>query len=188
MSERHPTRGRTRRPSKDRDTNVNSATARRQSKTAGVDKAEVCSSGITETKKRIRADTLAQAFVKFRSLEKFRSYPLKIRTYFQDVADWLPDREAYFPVTYINASFAKRLRDKAARARGWKFGNYALILLQILISNAAETGAIAVNRVRQVPKLPPPPLPASTCRRRIRPFRQPISSPVNPLKKENSSA
>ena len=188
MSERHPTRDRTRRPSKDRDTNVNSATARRQSKTAGVDKPEVCSPGITGTKKRIRADTLAQAFVKFRSLEKFRSCPLKTRTYFQNVADWLPDREAYFPVTCVNALFAKRLRDKAARARGWKFGNYALVLVQILIAEAIETNTIAVNRVRQVPKLLPPRSVLTTDRRRIEAVRNRVAAIRESLKIEKSTS
>jgi hypothetical protein len=62
------------------------------------------------------------------------------------------------------------LRDKAARERGWKFGNYALLMLQSIIKAAVEAGALSTNRVKQVPKILPP-RQQSNHRRAIRSIR-----------------
>lgn len=132
------------------------------------------------------SQTLKHALLAYQNSHRFREHPLQVRAAFQRVATWLPPRQASLPLAQVNASFAKMLRDKAGRERGYKFGNHTLLMLQSTIKAAIDAGTISKNRVRQVPKLPPPPLPASTCRRRIQPVRQPISSPVNLLKKENN--
>jgi len=134
-------------------------------------------------------ETVRDAFLDLQQSERFREYPLQVRDALQRIAAWLPPRQASLRIIEINASFAKMLRDKAARERGgYKWGNYALFFVQAIVKAAVDAGALSNNRVKCVPKLPPPPLPASTSRRRIRPVRQPISSPANLSKKENSSA
>jgi hypothetical protein len=132
-------------------------------------------------------NTLKGALLQFRSSDSFRERPLQVRTAFDKIIQWLPDRDGSLPLDAITASFARTLRDRAARERGWKFANTTLVLVQMLVGRAIETGVLAVNSVKQVPKLPPPPLPASTCRRRIKPVRGSISLSANLLKKENSS-
>jgi hypothetical protein len=134
-----------------------------------------------------RNSTIHQTFLALQRSDLFHDHPLRVRIAFQRVAAWLPARPASIPIIEINASFTKMLRDKAARERGWKFGNYTLLLLQAIIKAAIDAGALCSNRVKQVPKLLPPPPPPSTCRRRIRPVRQPTYSSVNLLKRENSS-
>jgi hypothetical protein len=129
-----------------------------------------------------------EAYRAYAELDEFRALPLKVRTALRSVANWLPPREASYLLIDIDASFAKKLRDRASRERGWRFGNYALLLLQSIIKAAVDAGTLPTNRVKQVPKLPPPRFPAFSGRRTIRSVRQRMSSPVNVLKRENSSA
>jgi hypothetical protein len=131
--------------------------------------------------------TVREALIDLQQSERFREFPLQVRDAFLRVGAWLPPRQASLPITEINASFAKMLRDKAARERGWKFGNYALLLLQAVIKAEVNAGKLSSNRVKQVPKLLPPPLPPSTLRRHIAPIRQPNSSAISLSRKENSS-
>ena len=135
-----------------------------------------------------RDGTLIQALFEFQRSAQFREHPLQVRMIFQSIAVWMPDRERYFPLVKINASFAKRLRNNATHERGWRFGNHALVLIQAVVARSVSTGILTTNRVRQVPKLPPPLLPDSACRRRIQPIRESVSSAENLLKKENTSA
>jgi hypothetical protein len=75
---------------------------------------------------------------------------MSVRSRFQQVAAWWPDRDARFPLTQVNALFAKMHRDRAALvAQGWRAGNFALILLQALIARAVEKGALSVDGVRR---------------------------------------
>jgi hypothetical protein len=131
--------------------------------------------------------SIAGAVAHFLMSDEYRRCPLQVRDAFRRVATWLPSRDASFPVTAIDSSFAKMLRDRASRERGYKFNNHTLVLIQVVVARAVDTGMVTHNRVRQIPKLPPPPRPTSTCRRRIRPVRQSTPS-VNLLKRENSSA
>ena len=128
------------------------------------------------------------AFAELLDSDEFREYPLQVRAAFQRVATWLPSREASFPVTEINASFAKMLRDKAARERGWKFGNYALLLLQSIIKAAVDAGTLSANRVQQVPKLLPPRQQSTHNRRAIKPVRCQILVSTNPPQSGKSTA
>jgi hypothetical protein len=132
--------------------------------------------------------TVREAFIDLQQSERFREYPLQVRAAFHRVAEWLPTRQASLPITEINASFAKMLRDKAARERGWKFGNYALLLLQSIIKAAVDAGTLSANRVKQVPKLAPLKGPPSRDRRRIKPIRGGLLVENNLAKAENSTA
>jgi hypothetical protein len=132
--------------------------------------------------------TLKQLVIEFQESRHFRELPLSVRTRFIAILDWLPKREASWPLSEINASFARTLRDKAARERGWRFANYALLLLQSIVNSAICAGTLSIDRVRQVPKLLPPRLSPSSCRRSIRPVRRLIYSTENLSKRENSSA
>jgi hypothetical protein len=131
---------------------------------------------------------IREAIRNFLETETFRTLPLQIRTQFSKVATWLPEREALFLVFDINASFARNLRDKAARERGWKFGNFALILVQAVVANAVAAGILSKNRVQQLPKLRPFPVPIGNSRRRIKPIRHRISAVTDSLQRENSNA
>lgn len=126
------------------------------------------------------------AFAELRDSDEFRAYPLQVRAAFQRVAAWLPSREASFPITQINASFAKMLRDKAACERGWRFGNQALAMLQIVVARAVASGVLEKNRVRQLPKILPP-RQQSNQRRAIRPIRHRIPASTNSPEYEKSS-
>jgi hypothetical protein len=132
--------------------------------------------------------TVREAFIGLQQSDRFREYPLQVRIAFQRVATWLPPRQASLPITEINASFAKMLRDKAARERGWKFGNYALLLLQAIVKVAVEAGTLPSNRVKQVPKLAPVKGPPSRDRRQIKPIRGGLLVENNLAKAENSTA
>jgi hypothetical protein len=102
--------------------------------------------------------------------DEYWTYPVGVRAAFQRVVTWFPPRQASFPLAEINASFAKMLRDKAGRERGYKFGNHVLVLLQAIIKAAVDAGALSTNRIKQVPKLLPP-------RRRIAHERRRVKSP-----------
>jgi hypothetical protein len=131
--------------------------------------------------------TVREAFIGLQQSERFREYPLQVRVAFQRVATWLPPRQASLPITEINASFAKMLRDKAARERGWKFGNYALLLLQSIIKAAVDAGTLSANRVQQVPKLLPPGQQSTHNRRAIKPVRSQILASNTPLQSGKSA-
>jgi hypothetical protein len=79
--------------------------------------------------KRERDGTLVQALFEFQKSDEFCEHPLQVRMAFQVIATWMPDREASTPLVEINASFAAHLRNKAARERGWHFGDHALVLV-----------------------------------------------------------
>jgi len=130
--------------------------------------------------------TVCEAFIELQQSEQFREYPLQVRDAFQRVATWLPPRQASLPIIEINASLARMLRDKAARERGWKFGNYALLLLQSIVNAAVDAGTLSKNRVRQVPKLLPPRQQPTSHRRRIDPIRRRIANISDHNKAEKS--
>jgi hypothetical protein len=68
---------------------------------------------------------------------------MSVRSRFQRLAAWWPDRDARFPLTQVKALFAKMHRDRAALvAQGWRAGSFALILLQALVARAVEKGAL----------------------------------------------
>jgi hypothetical protein len=132
--------------------------------------------------------TVCEAFVGLQQSERFREYPLQVRDAFQRVATWLPPRQASLPIIEINAALARMLRDKAARERGWRFGNYALLLLQSIVNAAVDAGTLSSNRVKQVPKLAPLKAPPSRDRRRIKPIRRGLLVENNLAKVEDSTA
>jgi len=117
--------------------------------------------------------SLRGAFRDFENSAAYWRHPLSVRSRFQQVASWWPARDADFPLTGVNAAFAKTQRDRAARAQGWRAGNFALILLQTLVARAVEAGALTTNRVKLVPKLLPP-RHQSYQRRDIRPIRHSV--------------
>jgi hypothetical protein len=133
-------------------------------------------------------DTLKEAFLEFQGSEEFRDYPLQVRTAFQRVITWLPPREASFPIATIDASFGRMLRDKAARERGYKFGNYALLMLKSIIKVAINAGTLYSNRVAQVPRLLPPRQQPTNSRRAIKPIRNGLIAVDHASKAENSNA
>jgi hypothetical protein len=128
---------------------------------------------------------LIQALVDYQRSDQFCEHPLQVRMIFQVVTIWMPDREASTPLVEINASFAKRLRDRAARERGYRFGNYALLMLQAVIKVAINSGTLSSNRVVQVPRLLPP-RRQSTHRRNIRPIRHRISAQTDSGREEST--
>lgn len=124
------------------------------------------------TKERI---SLREAFQEFENSTAYWRYPMSVRSRFQQAVSWWPDRDANFLLTQVNATFAKMQRDRAALARGWRAGNFALILLQTLIARAIENGVLTVNRVKQVPRLLPS-RQQSNQRRGVKPVRYRISA------------
>jgi hypothetical protein len=128
-----------------------------------------------------------EAYRDFRGSPEFRNYPLRVRDAFQRVATWLPAREAAFSIVEINAPFARMLRDRACRERGWRFANFTLALLQALIARAVDSGMLTKNPVRQIQKILPP-RRQSNERRPIKPirYRQLVANTLS--KAENSSA
>jgi hypothetical protein len=111
--------------------------------------------------------SLRDAFQEFRDSPAYWRYPLSVRSRFQQVVSWWPDRDADFPLAKVNAAFARMQRDRAALAQGWRAGNFALLLLQALVARAVQTGVLTVDRVKQVPKLLPTRQPATNHCRRI---------------------
>jgi hypothetical protein len=124
----------------------------------------------------VSGSSLRGAFFEFMDSDSFRQHPLQVRATFHQVAIWLPPQLASIPITAINASFAKMLRDKAARERGWKFGNHALLLVQSIVNAEVDAGTLSKNRVRQVPKLLPPRQQPTNHRRRIEPIRRRLAN------------
>jgi hypothetical protein len=105
----------------------------------------------------------------FVASDKFRCYPLKVRDSFQSVANWLPDREGTLALTHIRARDARRLRDRGALQRGYRFGNCAVVLVKAVVLWAIAEGYLVKNRVGNVPRLPPTRPINYRERRRIRP-------------------
>lgn len=133
------------------------------------------------------SSSLREALASFLASEEYWSYPVEVRSAFQSVVGWLPPRQASLTITEIKASFAKMLRDKAGRERGYKFGNYALLLLQAITKAAVGAGALSTNRVKQVPKLLPPRRQLTHDRRRIQLRHRRIHAAAITLKVENST-
>jgi hypothetical protein len=130
---------------------------------------------------------IREAILELQLAPQYREYPLEVRSAFHRVAAWLPPREASFPIAQVNASFATMLRDKAGRERGYRFGNYALLLLQSIIKAAVDAGTLSANRVRLVPKLPPPRQQSTHNRRAIKPVRCQLLASNTPLQSGKSA-
>ena len=124
--------------------------------------------------------SLAEVFEDFRTSGSYRLIPLSVRTRFDLVVSWWPERDAAFPLANVDAAFAKTQRDRSARAMGWRAGNFTLVLLQTLVDYAIRSGALTKNRVRQVPKLLPPRQQPTSYRRRIKPARYRMSQSPQP--------
>jgi len=90
----------------------------------------------------------------FESSEDFRTLPLRKRSGYIAVIKWLSPKDAAIELAEITAPFARRLRDKAARSRGVRFGNTTLSFLQSAIAFYVANGRLATNCVASVPKLP----------------------------------
>jgi len=103
-----------------------------------------------------RARTLREELLALQNSERFMEYPLQVRTAFIKIQRWLSDREASLLLENITAASARMLRDRAARERGWRFGNQTLVLLNIVVMRAVSCGILSKNRIRQVSKIPPP--------------------------------
>jgi len=128
--------------------------------------------------------SLQSAFDRFRSSGDYWLLPLAVRSTFERIAAWLPSHEALSPLDELNASSAKRLRDKAARERGYKFGNMTLVFIQILVARAVEAGELDRNRVKYVSKLPPFRAPADFRRRSIVTIRRKLSAKTRQSKRD----
>lgn len=126
--------------------------------------------------------TIQEAFSTFWNSDDFRKLPLKVQIAFLKIFDWLPPREKSVPLALITAASATMLRNRAARERGWRAANHALVLIQILSARAVDAGALPMNRVKSVSKLPPP-VRATSDRRRIPPARGLPIAPVQPMRK-----
>ena len=137
-------------------------------------------------KDRAKEGTLYHACQLFQSSEQHRNYPLRVRSGFQEVINWLPDRAAAIPLNAVTHSFVRDLRNMAARQRGVRFGNIALGLLHAVLtwsvenSKLKENPAIAVHKVRR-PKMDP-----SRDRRRVALVRAPLAPLSDSTKKDIS--
>ena len=133
-----------------------------------------------------RRASLREALASFLASDEYWAYPIGVRAAFLSVAAWFPTKQSSLPMIEINASFAKMMRNKAARERGWKFGNYTLLLLQSIVTAAVDAGTLSKHRVRQVPKLLPPRQQPTSYRRRIDPIRRRIPDVSGHNKAEKS--
>ena len=131
---------------------------------------------------RTRLISIREAFQEFRASDDYWDYPPSVRTSFQTISLWMSDRDASFGMAEVNASFAKILRDRGARERGWRFGNTVLFLLQTLVARAVKSGALSKNRVKHVTKLPPFRSSSDYRRRPIVPVRHKMSGPSEAVK------
>ncbi len=102
----------------------------------------------------------------FQASDDFRALPLRIRAGWWAVIPWLPPKDTRRSVASFDAAHARRLRDKAARSRGVRFGNMTLALVQGTIAYCVKIGSLTANRVADVPKLSLLP-PKATQRRRL---------------------
>ncbi len=130
--------------------------------------------------------SLIEVFEDFRTSDEYWRIPLSVRARFDLVVSWWPERDARFPLANIDAAFAKIQRDRSARAKGWRAGNFTLVLLQTLVEYAIKSGAPTKNRVRQVPKLPLPRRPPTNDRRPIKMLRHRGFEVPDSLKTEKS--
>lgn len=92
----------------------------------------------------------------FKCSNGFRMLPLRVRSELLSVIAWLPPEDTNRAVTKITAARARHLRDKAARSRGARFANCALLLLQSVMDHCIANGTLAGNPVAAIPKLNPP--------------------------------
>ncbi len=116
-----------------------------------------------------QAGTLKDAIESFQSADQYRQHNLRRRAAFQSVIDWLPYREAHTALGEIDAPFARRLRDKASRARGARFANYVLLLLHAVVSHHVEIGLLANNPTIGVSKIKLSKSATANNRRALRP-------------------
>ena len=94
---------------------------------------------------RATIGTLCHACRMFQSSEQHRNYPLRVRSGFQDVINWLPDRAAAIPLTAVTRAFVRDLRNMATRQRGVRFGNMTLGLLHAVLTWSVETATLKEN-------------------------------------------
>jgi hypothetical protein len=100
--------------------------------------------------------SLFYALEDFKSSNSFRMLPLRVRSEFLSAITWLPPEETSRAVTKITATRARHLRDKAARSRGVRFANCALLLLQSVMDHCTTNGTLAANPAAAIPKFDPP--------------------------------
>src|SRR5438132_1324685 len=86
--------------------------------------------------------TLIDAYADFCRSTEFRKYPLKVQASFESAFAWLPKPEKMLSLTNLSAHGARRLRNRGARERGWRFGNMVLALLQILVARGIANGDV----------------------------------------------
>ena len=121
---------------------------------------------------RIETGTLQHALLEFQSSDQYREYPLRVRSGFRDAIAWLAEREAAIMLLALTPAVARRLRDRANRARGFRFANLVLACLRALMAWKVETGALADNPIARVNRMPrPKQLVPTSERRRVAPVR-----------------
>ncbi len=137
-----------------------------------------------ETTARYRPETLYRACKEFQCTDPYRLYPLQVRTRFQDVLKWLPDRDATTPLTEVTRDFIWDLRNKATRRHGFRFGNMSLVLMQAVLAWSVANGTLKENPAISVPKARRPNSSAGRDRRRIAAVRAPVAPLSDSTKKE----
>ena len=137
-----------------------------------------------QTASHLPRKSFFSAIHNFEYSEDFRALPLRTRSGYIAVIKWLPPKDATIELTGITAAFVRRLRDKASRSRGPRFGNAVLSFIQAAIAFFVANGTLATNRVANVPKLVIT-RTRTTQRRSLSSRRTRLTRPTNPTSAQN---
>lgn len=113
-----------------------------------------------------RAGSLGKLFAAYKASEKFRNLAPRTQTDYNKVIDWLARLDG-MPVAMIDAPFARNIRDRASKTKGFRFANYVQSVLSAALTWAADYGHVEKNEIKgQVSKVKRP----KDMRRRNRPW------------------
>ena len=91
-----------------------------------------------------KAGTLAQLVAEYRAHVAFLDLAPQTRGDYQKVLDYLKPLDGT-PLASFHKALVVRIRDKAAEAKGRRFGNYVKALLSILFGWGSERGYLKTN-------------------------------------------
>jgi integrase len=100
-----------------------------------------------------RAGTLGGLFAAYRASAKFNGLAQRTQSDYRRVIGWLSPMDG-LPLVTIDPPFARKLRDKAQNAHGFRFANYVLSVLSAALSWGTEYDHTAANPIKgQVAKV-----------------------------------
>lgn len=96
--------------------------------------------------------TRGKIIVEYRNAPRFTDLAARTRNDYQQVFDYLKKVDGT-PLGSFNTELVVRIRDKAAKKKGRRFGNYVQQVILLLFAWAKERGYVKENPAVGIPKI-----------------------------------